>query len=258
MRELTGLAAARAEDRRGPGKTPGGGRDPAAPTRSDAPQVGDDTGAGGSCGRGAGDLSRCGGDAQAPVPPWRRQAGSFSYLDGQLERVLIDADTIAGRVAGLGREIGRDYQGLDLLVVGVLKGAMMFLADLIRHIHLPLTVDYVAVSSYGSGTGTSGAVRILKDLDMVVEGRHVLLVEDIVDSGLTLSYLYGFLQSRAPASLRVCALLDKPSRRRVPLRPDYCGFEVPDVFVVGYGLDYNEKYRHLPFIAVLRPQVYAG
>lgn len=188
----------------------------------------------------------------------RRQSGSCSYLDGQLERVLIDEHAIAGRVAGLGEAICRDYRGLDLLVVGVLKGAMMFLSDLIRHIQLPLTVDYVAVSSYGSGTGTSGAVRILKDLDLAVEGRHVLLVEDIVDSGLTLSYLHGFLQSRAPASLRVCALLDKPSRRRVPLRPDYCGFEVPDVFVVGYGLDYREQYRHLPFIAVLRPQVYAG
>lgn len=170
-----------------------------------------------------------------------------------LERVLFDDVTITSRVAQLGREISLDYrgQGHSLLVVGVLKGAAIFMADLVRCIDLPLTIDYMAVSSYRSGTCTSGTVNVHKDLDTEIEGRHVLLVEDIVDSGLTLSYLYNLLQNRRPASLRVCVLLDKPSRRLEPFRPDYCGFEIPDVFVVGYGLDYNERFRHLPYIAVL-------
>ncbi|MEW6522268.1 MAG: hypoxanthine phosphoribosyltransferase [Bacillota bacterium] len=180
----------------------------------------------------------------------------MAYCDTHVERVLIDQKTLTDRVGQLGAEISRDYQETNLFVVGVLKGAMIFLADLTRCIDLPLSFDFVAVSSYGAGTSSSGAVRILKDLDVSVEGRHVLLVEDIVDSGLTLSYLRGLLLGRKPASLRVCTLLDKPSRRRVPVHLDYRGFEIPDAFVVGYGLDYNEQYRHLPYIAVLRPEVY--
>jgi len=173
-----------------------------------------------------------------------------------IDRILIGAEEIQQKVAELGQKITEDYLGKDLLVVGILKGAIIFLSDLVRHINIPLTLDFVAVTSYGASTSSSGVVRILKDLDTPVEGRHVLIVEDIVDTGLTLRYLVRTLQARRPASIRTCTFLDKPSRRTVNMHPDYNGFEIPDVFVVGYGLDYAEKYRHLPFLAVLKPEVY--
>ncbi|MGE5481919.1 MAG: hypoxanthine phosphoribosyltransferase [Bacteroidota bacterium] len=170
--------------------------------------------------------------------------------------VLISASAIQGKVAELGQWITRDYQGKDLGLICILKGALIFMADLIRQIELPVTVDFMAISSYGAGTKSSGVVRILKDLDHPIEGQHILIVEDIVDSGLTLRYLIENLRSRRPASLRVCTLLDKPARRTVECNIDYNGFQIPDRFVVGYGLDYNERYRNLPYIGVLKPEVY--
>jgi hypoxanthine phosphoribosyltransferase len=163
----------------------------------------------------------------------------------------VEREELEGRVRELGEEISRDYEGRDLLLVGVLKGAIFFLSDLMRHLSVPCEVDFMAVSSYGSSTDSSGVVRILKDLDAAIEGREVLIVEDIVDSGLTLSYLYRILSAREPASVRVCALLTKPARRTVELPIDYVGFEIPNEFVVGYGLDYGERYRNLPYVAVL-------
>lgn len=174
------------------------------------------------------------------------------------ERVLFTEREIHSRVAELGRQISADFAGKELLVIGILKGAMIFLADLVRHITIPTYFDFVAVSSYGSSTKSSGAVRILKDIDRGIEGRHVLIVEDIVDTGLTLNYLVDNLKARGPASLKVCTLLDKPSRREVPVEIDYNGFTIPDEFVVGYGLDYNECYRNFPYIMVLSPRVYKG
>lgn len=174
-----------------------------------------------------------------------------------IERVLISKEQIDEKLKQLGESITRDYQDKkDILLVGVLKGAIVFMADLIRHIDLPVQIDFMAVSSYGSSTESSGVVRILKDLDMEIEGKHVLVVEDIIDSGLTLSYMCQILKSRKPASLKICTLLDKPSRRKVDLKVDYLGFDIPDYFVVGYGLDYDEKYRNLPYICVLKPKIY--
>lgn len=174
-----------------------------------------------------------------------------------LERVLISEEQIKKKIKQLGKKISNDYRDSDdFLLVGVLKGAVMFMSDLIRHIDLPLQIDFMAVSSYGSSTESSGVVRILKDLDETVEGKDLLVVEDIIDSGLTLSYLCNILKSRKPASLKICALLDKPSRRKVDIKVDYLGFEIPDYFVVGYGLDYAEKYRNLPDIAVLKTGIY--
>src|SRR5207302_4681064 len=155
------------------------------------------------------------------------------------------------RVRELAADVSRDYEGKDLVLVGVLKGAVFFLSDLMRHLEVPCEVDFMAVASYGSATKSSGVVRILKDLDVVIEGRDVLIVEDIVDSGLTLQYLMRNLGSRNPRSLAVCALLTKPQRRKVDLPTRYVGFEIPDRFVVGYGLDYDERHRNLPFVAVL-------
>jgi hypoxanthine phosphoribosyltransferase len=168
--------------------------------------------------------------------------------------VLVSAEQLQRRVAELGREITADYRdgpSQPLLLVGVLKGAVFFLSDLMRFIEIPVEVDFMAVASYGSATDSSGVVRILKDLDASIEGRDVLIVEDIVDSGLTLQYLLRNLGSRNPASLEVCALLTKPERRKVDLPTRYVGFEIPDRFVVGYGLDYDERHRNLPFVAVL-------
>ena len=165
--------------------------------------------------------------------------------------VLVSADELQRRVGELGGEISRDYAGRSLLLVGVLKGAVFFLSDLMRFIDIPVEVDFMAVASYGSATDSSGVVRILKDLDAAIEGRDVLIVEDIVDSGLTLQYLVRNLGSRNPATLEVCALLTKPERRKVDLPTRYVGFEIPDRFVVGYGLDYEEHHRNLPFVAVL-------
>ncbi len=171
--------------------------------------------------------------------------------DEAIGEIIVQADDLQHRVAELGAEVSRDYAGKDLLLVGVLKGAIFFLSDLMRHIDVPCEVDFMAVASYGSATESSGVVRILKDLDIAIEDRHVLIVEDIVDSGLTLQYLLRSLRTRNPASLEVCALLTKPSRREVDLPARYIGFEIPDKFAIGYGLDHAEKYRNLPFVAAL-------
>jgi hypoxanthine phosphoribosyltransferase len=174
---------------------------------------------------------------------------SRAGVDARIGEVLVSADELQRRVSELGAEISRDYAGRSLLLVGVLKGAVFFLSDLMRFIEIPVEVDFMAVASYGSATDSSGVVRILKDLDVAIEGRDVLIVEDIVDSGLTLQYLIRNLGSRDPRTLEVCALLTKPERRKVDLPTRYVGFEIPDRFVVGYGLDYDERYRNLPYVA---------
>jgi hypoxanthine phosphoribosyltransferase len=168
---------------------------------------------------------------------------------------LISKEAVAERVAELAERISSDFPDGDLLVVGVLKGAFVFLADLIRRLRIPTTIDFLRVASYGTDTDTSGVVEIRKDVELPVTGRNVLLVEDIVDTGLTVDYLVGHLKSRNPESVRVCALLDKPSRRKVDLKIDYVGFEIADHFVVGYGLDCNEKYRFLPGVSIVEPDV---
>jgi hypoxanthine phosphoribosyltransferase len=165
--------------------------------------------------------------------------------------ILVQADDLKHRVRELGAEISRDYEGRDLLLICVLKGAVFFLSDLMRTIEVPCEVDFMAVASYGSATDSSGVVRILKDLDEPIEGRDVLIVEDIVDSGLTLNYLLRNLKARRPASLEVCALLTKPERRKVDLPARYIGFEIPNRFAIGYGLDHAERYRNLPYVAAL-------
>jgi hypoxanthine phosphoribosyltransferase len=171
--------------------------------------------------------------------------------DESVGEILVQPDDLSRRVRELGRQITADYAGRDLLLVGVLKGAVFFLSDLMREIEVPCEVDFMAVASYGSSTDSSGVVRILKDLDEPIEGRHVLIVEDIVDSGLTLQYLLRNLAARDPLSIEVCALLTKPARRKVAVEPRYVGFEIPNRFVVGYGLDHEERYRNLPYVAVL-------
>jgi hypoxanthine phosphoribosyltransferase len=171
--------------------------------------------------------------------------------DPLLGEILVQPDDLKRRVRELGEQISRDYVDMDVLLIGVLKGAVFFLADLMRQIDLPCEVDFMAVSSYGSATESSGVVRIIKDLDQSIEGRNVLIVEDIVDSGLTLQYLLRNLGARNPASVEVVALLTKPERRKVDIEPRYVGFEIPDKFVVGYGLDHAERYRNLPYVAAL-------
>ncbi len=175
-----------------------------------------------------------------------------------LLEVLVDEDQISARLGELAREIDRDYAGREILLVGVLRGAVMVMADLSRKIHTPLEMDWMAVSSYGSGTKSSGVVRILKDLDTDVHDRHVVIVEDIIDSGLTLSWLKSNLEARGAASVRIATLLRKPDAAKVDVDVAYVGFEIPNEFVVGYGLDYAERYRHLPFIGTLAPHVYGG
>lgn len=170
--------------------------------------------------------------------------------------VLFTADEVQRRVMELGAQITGDYQGEELLVVGILKGAFMFMADLVRSISGPVAIDFMDVSSYGVSSETSGEVRIMKDLDVSLEDRHVLIVEDIVDTGLTLKFILEILQKRKPKSLKVCTLLDKPSRRRVEVVPDYNGFTIEDHFIVGYGIDYAERYRNLAEVAILKPEVY--
>jgi hypoxanthine phosphoribosyltransferase len=172
--------------------------------------------------------------------------------DDAIGEILVPADALARRVTELAAEVSRDYADKDLVLIGVLKGAVFFLSDLMRQLEIPVEVDFMAVASYGSATKSSGVVRILKDLDAVIEGRDVLIVEDIVDSGLTLQYLLRNLAGRNPASLEVCALLIKPERRKVELQTRYVGFEIPDRFAIGYGLDHDERYRNLPFVAALK------
>jgi hypoxanthine phosphoribosyltransferase len=175
-----------------------------------------------------------------------------------LAAVLVDAESIQSRIREIAARVDADYVGRDLLLVGVLKGAVMVMADLSRALHSRCEMDWMAVSSYGSGTKSSGVVRILKDLDKDISGKHVLVVEDIMDSGLTLSWLLKNLRSRGPASVEVCALLRKPDAAQVPVEVKYVGFDIPNEFVVGYGLDYAQKYRNLPFIGRLAPHVYSG
>jgi hypoxanthine phosphoribosyltransferase len=180
-----------------------------------------------------------------------------SEVHPDIEEVLISADEIQSRIADLAKQVTEDYRGKDLLLVGVLKGAFVFMADLARQVSLPIEFDFMAVSSYGSATKSSGVVRILKDLDYEITGRHVLLVEDIIDSGLTISYLLRYLEARRPASLEICSLFWKKGEQAVPMQVKYSGFEIPPVFIVGYGLDYAEKYRNLPYIGVLKPDAYS-
>ncbi len=175
-------------------------------------------------------------------------------MDAGRVKPLITGEEIAARTARMAEEITRDYRGRDLVMIAVLKGAFVFLADLVRRIELPLEIDFVAVSSYGADTESSGVVKIIKDLDLEIAGKDVLLVEDIVDTGLTLKYLAGMLRERGPASVEICALLNKPDARKVDIEVRYCGFDVPPKFVVGYGLDFAERYRHLPYVGVLEEE----
>ncbi len=173
-----------------------------------------------------------------------------------IKEVLFSEEDLSKKVKELGAQISKDYKGKDLLVVGVLKGSVLFASDLIKNITIPCEIDFMAVSSYGNSTETSGIVRILKDLDHSIEGKHVLIVEDIVDSGITLNYLLKYLKARKAESIEIVSLLNKPERRTVELNVKYIGFEVPNEFIVGYGIDYAEKYRNLPYIAVLKEEVY--
>lgn len=184
--------------------------------------------------------------------------GTEASLYGDLCKILLTREEIAEAVEALGKRITEDYQGRNVILIGILKGAVVFYSDLIRAIDLPLSVDFMAVSSYGAATKSSGVVEVVKDLNRDITGMDVLIVEDIVDSGMTLSYLKKYLSSRGAASIRIVTLLDKPERRRVELKADYFCFTIPDEFVVGYGLDYAEKYRNLPDIGVLHPRIYGG
>jgi hypoxanthine phosphoribosyltransferase len=181
----------------------------------------------------------------------------MKHVENDLAEVLISSDEIQTRVRALGEQIAADYDGKKPILVGVLRGAIVFMVDLIRAMDIPLQVDFMAVSSYGSSTKSSGVVRILKDLDTVIEGRHVIIIEDIIDSGLTLKYVTEILWARHPASLRIVTLLDKPANRRVQIDVDYVGFAIANKFVVGYGLDFAEVYRNLPYIGVLKPEAYS-
>lgn len=178
-------------------------------------------------------------------------------MRNDIESVFFTEEAIAEKVAELGAQISKDFEGKDPIFVGVLKGCFVFMADLMRHVTIPCSVDFMGVSSY-RGTTSTGAVEIQKDLKENIEGRHIIMVEDILDSGLTLSYLKKHLEGRKPASFTIATLMDKPSRRKAPVYAQYSCFEVPDAFVVGYGLDYNERYRNLPYIGVLKPEIYMG
>ena len=176
-----------------------------------------------------------------------------------IQTVLVTEEQLRAKVAELGAQVSRDYAGRDLLLVSILKGAVVFMADLMRAVTIPCSIDFMVVSSYGgTNTESTGLVKIVKDLDADLSGRDVLIVEDVLDTGVTLSNLVPMLKMRHPNSVRICAILDKPARRKTDIRADYTGFEVPDAFVVGYGLDYDEKYRNLPFVGVLKPEVYGG
>jgi hypoxanthine phosphoribosyltransferase len=194
------------------------------------------------------------------VHPFRPEqlSSDIRPSEADVQSVLVTSEQIQKRVAELGAQISRDYEGKDPVLVGVLVGAGVFTADLLRAITIPCFLDFVAISSYGKESRSSGVVRILKDLEETVESRHVLIIEDIVDTGLTLNYLLDMMRHRNVASVKTCALLDKPSRRLTDVACDYIGFEVPDEFVVGYGLDFAQRYRNLPYVGVLRPEVYGG
>lgn len=179
-------------------------------------------------------------------------------IHDDVEEVLLTGDQIHARVAELGAELARDYAGRDPVLVSVLKGSIIFLADLVREMEIPLSIDLMEVSSYGASTESSGQVRILKDLSSSIGGRDVVVVEDIIDTGLTLNYLLRYLHDKGPASIGICCLLDKPARRLAPIEIDYRGFTIADRFVIGYGLDYDERYRNLPYVGVLRPSVYGA
>ncbi len=179
-------------------------------------------------------------------------------FDKDMQEILYSEEQLKARVAELGAQITKDYAGQEIMLLSVLRGAFVFMADLARTIDLPMTLDFMAVSSYGKGTSSSGQVQITKDLTEDISGRHVLVVEDILDSGNTLHYLLKILEQRHPASIKVCTLLDKPDRRVKPVHVDYTGFTIPDAFVVGYGMDYAEKYRNLPYLGILKPEVYGG
>ena len=178
-------------------------------------------------------------------------------LQDDILEILLSEEEIQAKVRELGAEITRDYAGKTPFFLGVLKGCYVFMADLVRNVDLHCSMDFMAVSSYGGGTSSTGAVRITKDLSRDIEGKDVIIVEDILDSGITLSYLKKYLLNRKPATIRIVTLLDKPARRRADIKADYCGFSVPDEFVVGYGLDYAEDYRNLPYIGVLKPEIYS-
>lgn len=183
----------------------------------------------------------------------------MGYCENDIERILFDDERLKQRVKELGEQITADYTGKkEIVLVTVLRGSYIFMADLSRAIDLPCVIDFMSVSSYGKGTTSSGQVQITKDLSENIEGKDVIVVEDILDSGNTLFYLFQMLQARKPASVRLCTLLDKPDRRVKDIKADYCGFSIPDAFVVGYGLDYAEKYRNLPYIGILKPEVYGG
>jgi hypoxanthine phosphoribosyltransferase len=178
-------------------------------------------------------------------------------MHNDLKEILFSEAQLQRKASEMGKIITADYQGRDLVLIGILKGAVPFVADLMRAIDLPLSYDLMAVSSYGASTKSTGTVRILKDIELPIEGKDVLIVEDIIDTGLTLQYLRDNLQSRQPRSLKICTLLDKPSRRKVMIKADYNGFKIPDAFVVGYGLDYAEKYRNLPYLGILKEEIYS-
>ena len=180
----------------------------------------------------------------------------MQYSKDEIQSVLITNEEIQARLDEMAKQINKDYEGKELLIVGILKGSVAVFADLLRRIEIPCSIDFMALSSYGSSSKSSGVVRIMKDLDHGIEGKDVLIVEDIVDSGMSMKYLFENLDTRSPASVRLFSLLDKPSRRRVELTADYVGFTIPDEFVVGYGLDYAEKYRNLPDVCILSPKVY--
>jgi hypoxanthine phosphoribosyltransferase len=202
-------------------------------------------------------LNSSGGEEEGQMVAQGLEEVRVSNLRDDIDHILVTEEQIREEVARMGRRLTEDYADKSsLLLIGVLKGALMFIVDLARAIELPVTLDFMAVASYGASTETSGIVRILKDLDSSIEGKHVLVVEDIVDSGLTLNYILETLRNRNPASLRVCALLDKGERRRVDVPIDYVCFNIPDEFVVGYGLDFDQIYRNLPFVGVLKPETY--
>lgn len=188
--------------------------------------------------------------------PARRQPG-VALMESDIGEILLTRQQILEKTAELGHKITEDYRGTNPLLICILKGGLMFLADLMREIQLPVEIDFMAVSSYGDSTESSGVVRILMDLERNIQGRHVLIVEDIIDTGRTLSYIIENLRTRGPASIRVCTLLNKPARRELDIPLDYVGFDIPDEFVVGYGLDYGEIYRNLPFLGVLKPELYS-